>query len=120
LRQLIEKKSDGQHVLEGEVLRASERHRVDVLPIIRERHKLLTEANGVLARWNTIINFEVFLGNALRGIRNAVRNKGTRTGNNVLFEGSTFQYRGFQHPGGEAAGPEFRRQREGRGRERKR
>jgi len=70
-------KSDDQYVLEGNILRASECHRVDVLPVIRERHKLLAEADGVLARCDAIINLEIFFGDALRGVRNALR-EGTR------------------------------------------
>jgi hypothetical protein len=44
----------------------SECHRVDVLPIIRERHIGLTEADGVLAPRNTIVNLKLLLGDALR------------------------------------------------------
>jgi hypothetical protein len=57
------------------ILRTGECHRVDVLPIVRERHKRLAEANGVLAGRDAIINLEFLLGDALRGIRNAVRKK---------------------------------------------
>jgi hypothetical protein len=55
----------------------SERHRIYVFPIIRERHIGLTEANGVLALGNTIINLEILLGNALREVEN--RNETRRT-----------------------------------------
>jgi hypothetical protein len=58
-----------------DILRTSERHRVDVLPIVCERHKSLAEANGVFAGCDAIINLEFFLGYTLRGIRNAVKKK---------------------------------------------
>ena len=45
----------------------SERHRINVLPIIRERHIGLTEANGVFPLSNTIVNLKFLLGDALRG-----------------------------------------------------
>jgi len=73
----------------------------------------LAEANGVLALWDTIINFEVVLGDALRETVSAVMDKGLR-GGDALFEESTSRCRGSQHPGDEAARPESQRQREER------
>lgn len=62
-------------VLERNILRTSECHGVNVLPIVCERHKRLAEANGILARWHAIISLEFFLRDALRGMRNTVRKK---------------------------------------------
>jgi hypothetical protein len=81
-----------EYVLEVTV-RTRERHGVDVLPIIRERHKRLAKANGVLARCDAIINLEFFLRDALRGNRNAVRKEWESGTGNVPFEGNTFRGR---------------------------
>jgi hypothetical protein len=47
----------------------SERHRINVLPIIPERHIGLTEANGIFPLSNTIVNLKISLGDALRGVQ---------------------------------------------------
>ena len=43
----------------------SERHGVDVLPVVCERHVGLAKANGVFALGNTVIDLEVLLRDAL-------------------------------------------------------
>jgi hypothetical protein len=58
-----------------------ERHGVNVLPVVRERHVRLAEANGVLALRNASIDFKSFLGNALKGSeQNGEGKKGGRAG----------------------------------------
>jgi len=64
------------NVYSGYTPRTSKSHGVDVLPVIRERHIRLAEANGVLARLDTIVHFKLFLGNALKG--DEKRGKGER------------------------------------------
>ena len=42
-----------------------ERHGVDILSVVCERHVGLAEANGIFALGNTVIDLELLFGNAL-------------------------------------------------------
>jgi hypothetical protein len=78
-------------------LRTGQRHGVDILPVIRERHVRLAEPDGVFSRRDTIIYFEIFLGNALKSDEKNGRKEEGKMGS-LPFEESTFRCREFQHP----------------------
>ena len=93
-------------VYSGYTPRTGKGHGVDVLPVIRERHIRLAEANGVLARLDAIVHFKLFLGNALKCDKKV---KGEDGRGSLPFEENTFRCQGFQHPADGDAGPESQR-----------
>jgi hypothetical protein len=50
---------------EGRTPHTRERHGVDILPVICERHVGLAKANGVFALGDTVIDLKVLFGDAL-------------------------------------------------------
>jgi len=96
-------------------LRTGKGHGVDILPVIRERHVRLAEPDGVLSRRDTVIRFEISLGNALEGDEKNGRKEERKMGS-LPSEESTFRCRESQHPADGGARPEIRRRsgREGR------